>query len=216
MKCTKASLAAGGLMLLLVLLPGTASARVSFGISIGTPFVYHYPGFHHGWYPHHYSYPYYGWYPHHGWHSSSDLGIWIGGYHPIVVGPPVIRQNCRTGEVATKASEAMPDAQTVEQLERLRLRKSELLKVLRIGDKERRMQAIRDLAAFSCDDAVRKAMEKVLLSDPDPELRKQVAASFGKTDNRKVVAALEEAKTTDSSKEVRRAAYRSIILIKGY
>lgn len=110
----------------------------------------------------------------------------------------------------------MPDADTAEELERLRRKKSELLKVLKIGDKERRVQAIRDLAGFSSDDGVRKALESVLLSDPDPELRRQVATSFGRTENRKVVAALEEAKSTDSDKEVRQAAYRAIILIKGY
>ena len=199
-------------MLLLALLPGTTAARVSFGISIGSPFVYHYPGFHHGWYPYHHSYPYYGWYPHYGRHSSSELGIWIGGYHPVVIHPPVIIHR----EVVTKAGGAMPDADTAEQLERLRRKKSELLKVLKIGDKERRVQAIRDLAGFSSDDGVRKALESVLLSDPDPELRRQVATSFGRTENRKVVAALEEAKSTDSDKEVRQAAYRAIILIKGY
>ncbi|HUT88365.1 MAG TPA: HEAT repeat domain-containing protein [Thermoguttaceae bacterium] len=199
-------------MLLLVLLPGTTAARVSFGISIGSPFVYHYPGFHHGWYPYHHSYSYYGRYPHCGRHSSSGLGIWIGGYHPIVIDPPVRVRS----EVVTKAGGAMPDADTAEELERLRRKKSELLKVLKIGDKERRVQAIRDLAGFSSDDGVRKALESVLLSDPDPELRRQVATSFGRTENRKVVAALEEAKTTDSDKEVRQAAYRAIILIKGY
>lgn len=199
-------------MLLLALLPGTAWARVHFGISIGTPFVYHYPGFYHGWYPHHYGYPYYDWYPHHRWHSSADVGIWIGGYYPAVVAPPVVVRR----EVVTRARQTPPDSLTAEQIERLRLKKSELLKVLRIGDKERRIQAISELAGYSSDDAVRKALEKVLLSDPDPDLRKQVATSFGKTENRNVVPALEEAKATDSSKEVRQAAYRSIILIKGY
>ncbi len=211
-KAINLSLAAGALILLLIFLPGTALARVSFGISIGTPFVYHYPGFYHGWYPHHYGYPYYDWYPHHRWHSSSDVGIWIGGYYPVVVAPPVAVQH----EIVTKSSQTPPDSLTAEQFERLRLRESELLKVLRIGDKERRMQAISELAGYSYDDAVRKALEKALLSDPDPELRRQVATSFGKTENRNVVAALEEAKATDSSKEVRQAAYRSIILIKGY
>ena len=210
MKGTMASLVAGGL--LLVLLPGTTAARVSFGISIGMPFVYHYPGFHHGWYPYYHSYPYYGWYPHYGRHSSSELGIWIGGYHPVVIDSPVIVRR----KAAPKTGGAVPDAQTAEQLERLRQKKSELLKVLGIGDKERRIQAIHDLAGYSCDDGVRKALENVLLSDPDPQLRKEVATSFGKTENRKVVAALVEAKATDSSKEVRQAAYRSIILIKGY
>ena len=232
MKGTKSSLAAGGL-LLLVLLPGTTAARVSFGLSIGTPFVYRSPGFRYG------CYPYYGWHTTSHWWldagryrsshyfgprydywrgplCSSELGIWIGGYHPIVIDPPVRARS----EVMTNTGgldyQTAPDADTAEQLERLKQKKSEFLKVLRIGDKERRIQAIRDLAGYSSDDGARKALENVLLTDPDPELRKEVATSFGRTENRKVVAALEEAKATDSSKEVRQAAYRAIILIKGY
>ena len=211
-KRTRLVLMAAGLLALLALLPGTAAARVSFGISIGTPFVHHYPGFYPGWYPYHHTYPYYGWYPHRGWHSSADLGIWMGDCYPVIVDLPVVVYR----DAATKTSRATPDAQTAEQIERLRLKKSELLKVLRIGDKERRMQAIRDLTEFTCDDAVRGALEKVLLSDPDPELRKEVAASFGGTENGRLVPALQEAKNTDSDQTVRQAAYRSIILIKGY
>ena len=109
-----------------------------------------------------------------------------------------------------------PDPQSVERAEKLEQKKSELLKVLRIGDKESRIGAIHDLAGLSCDDKVRKALEKVLLSDPDFELRKEVAVSFGRNGNMNVVAALEEAKATDSSRDVRQAAYRSLILIKGY
>ncbi len=234
MKGVKVSIVAVGFVLLSALPADTAEARLSFGISIGTPFVYHYPGYYYG------GYPYYGWHsgyyrwsdpfryrtirhfgpPYPYWGGpvcSSELGIWIGNGHPIVIDPSsvIVHQ-----DVAAKAGRdgcrTAPDADTVEQMERLEQKKSELLKVLRIGDKERRIQAIRDLAGSSCDDTVRKALEKVLLSDPDPELRKEVAASFGKTENRKVVAALEEAKATDSSRDVRQAAYRSIILIKGY
>jgi len=215
MKRAKLSLAAAGLMLLAIL-PGTSAARVRFGISIGTPFVYHYPGFHHGWYSHDPWYPYYGWYPHHGWHSSANLGIWIGGYHPVVVAPPLIVHREVVKKTEQRDCQTPPDAPTAEQLERLRLKKSELLKVLKIGDKQRRIEAIRELAGHSYDDGVRKALEDVLLSDPDPELRKEVATSFGKTENRKLVAALEEAKAADSNRDVRQAAYRSIILIKGY
>ena len=215
-KRTKLVLVAAGLLALLVILPGVSSARVSFGISVGTPFVHHHPGFYPGWYPYHHAYPYYGWYPHRRWHSSTDLGIWIGDCYPVVIDPPVIVHR----EVVTKTQvhdhQTPPDPQTAEQIERLRLKKSELLDALRIGDKERRIQAIRDLTEFTCDDAVRVAMEKILLSDPDPDLRKEVAKSFGRTENSKLVSSLQEAKNADSDKEVRQAAYRSIILIKGY
>lgn len=211
-KRTKLGFVAAGVLALLAVLPGTTSARVSFGISVGTPFVYHHPGFYSGWYPYHHAYPYYDWYPHRRWHSSTDLGIWMGDCYPVIVDPPVVVYR----DAATKTSRVTPDAQTAEQIERLRQKKSELLKVLRIGDKEQRIQAIRDLAEFTCDDAVRGALEKVLLSEPDPELRKEVAASFGRTENGKLVPALQEAKNTDSDETVRQAAYRSIILIKGY
>jgi HEAT repeat protein len=98
----------------------------------------------------------------------------------------------------------------------MRQRKSELLKAVKIGDKENRTGAIRDLAPFSFDDKVRAALEEILLSDPDPQLRKQVAVSFGKTTNRDTVPALEIAKAKDSDRDVRQAAYRAIIMIQGY
>ena len=120
--------------------------------------------------------------------------------------------------VRTKNSDGKSkhDAEAAKLSEKQRKKNSELLKILRIGDRERRVQAICDLAGFSCDDRVRKALEEVLLSDPDAELRKQVATAFGKTKNPSVVAALEKAKAEDSSREVRQAAYRSIIMIEGY
>jgi len=234
MKGVRVSAVGGGLVLLLALAVNTAESRLSFGISIGTPFVHHYPGFHYGGYPYYgWHTGYYGW-PHpgpyrtirhfgpsyHYWGRpmcSSELGIWIGNNHPIVIDPPpVVIYRDAAAKAGREDCRMAPDADTVEQMEKLEQKKSELLKVLRIGDKERRIQSIRDLAGLSCDDTVRKALEKVLLSDPDPELRKEVATSFGKTENRKVVAALEEAKATDSSRDVRQAAYRALILIKGY
>jgi hypothetical protein len=234
MKGVKVSTVGVGSVLLLLFLANTVEGRLSFGISVGIPFVYHNPGFHYGCYP---SYGwhtgYYRWsdagryrsiryfrpsYPYRGRSlCSSELGIWIGNCLPIVIDPPPVTVH---SEVVARPGDhrcgTTPDGDTAEQLEKLKQKKNELLKVLRIGDKERRLRAIRDLAGLSCDDTVRKALEKVLLSDPDPELRKEVATSFGKTENRKVVAALEEAKATDSSREVRQAAYRAIILIKGY
>jgi HEAT repeat protein len=98
----------------------------------------------------------------------------------------------------------------------MRQRKSELLKVLKIGAKQDRTAAIRDLAPFSFDDKVRAALEDILLSDPEPELRKQVAILFSKTTNKDAVPALEIAKAKDSDRDVRQAAYRAIIMIQGY
>jgi hypothetical protein len=233
MKGVKVNIVGVGLVVLSALAANTAEARLSFGISIGVPFGYHHSGYRYGGYPYcEWHTGYYRWSDpyryrtirrfgpsYHYWGRPaypSGLGILIGDGYPIVIDSPhvIIRR-----DAVAKAKEGCrtaPDAKTVEQMERLQQKKSELLKVLKIGEKERRIQAIHDLAEFSCDDAVRSALEKVLLSDPDPQLRKEVAKSFGKTDNMKVVAALEEAKNTDLSRDVRQAAYRSLILIKGY
>jgi len=98
----------------------------------------------------------------------------------------------------------------------MREHQSELLKVLKIGEKEDRLSAIRELAPSSFDANVRAALEEVLLSDPDAELRKQVATSLGKTENPNVTGALKMAKDKDPDRGVRQAAYRAIIMIEGY
>jgi len=90
------------------------------------------------------------------------------------------------------------------------------IKILKIGDKENRKEAIHDLAGFSFDDKVRESLEDVLLSDPDPRLRRQVAESLGKTTNKNVLPALEKAKADDPNREVRQEAYKAIIKIRGY
>lgn len=98
----------------------------------------------------------------------------------------------------------------------MRRRQSELLKAVKIGDKENRLSAIRELAPFSFDANVRAALEDVLLSDPDAEVRKQAATSLGKTEDPNVTAALKIAKEKDPDRGVRQAAYRAIIMIEGY
>jgi hypothetical protein len=108
------------------------------------------------------------------------------------------------------------DDDTAKLFEEIRRRKSELLKKLRIGDKDRSIEAIRELAGFSFDDEVRKALEKVLLTDPDVDLRIEVAKAFGKTTNKKVLPALQQAKVYDASMEVRQEAHNAILKIKGY
>ncbi|MEJ2705340.1 MAG: HEAT repeat domain-containing protein [Sedimentisphaerales bacterium] len=197
-------------------------------LGIGASFFDRYPGSCYGYYPYSPWYDGYytwlgrdriwwdsGWYSrfprHHHWpgrYRSSGLGIWIGGTYPIVVDPPVV-----VYDPPAPAGKPPVDTQLSEAI---RKKQSELLKVLKIGDKEKRLQAIDQLAAFSSDAKVRAALEEVLLSDPDPDLRKEVAVAFGKTESQLVVAALTQAKDNDPVRDVRQAAYRSLIMIKGY
>jgi hypothetical protein len=92
----------------------------------------------------------------------------------------------------------------------LQYKKSELLKQLQAPNKELRREAIDELAGFSFDDNVRAALENVLLSDPDPELRAEAAQAFGAVKNANARAALEKARVEDPSADVRRAADEAI------
>jgi len=117
----------------------------------------------------------------------------------------------------SKIAELQIELKEKEQLlKRLRREKAELLKELKEGDKAKRKEAIAKLGGFLYDDEVRKALCAILL-DPneDPELRKEVAVSFGKVKNKKVLPALEKARVEDSDVEVRREADRAIRAIKG-
>ena len=226
-----------GFGLLLFCFSNAAVARLSFGLSIGTPLVHCYPGYCHDCYPYdswcggYYTWPdrdRYGWwdagrYRHfprrHCWPGrwcSPRLGIWIGDYYPIVIDTPIVVgvRPARTGR--SEAAQTAEDAAAAQRREAVRRKKSELLRVLKIGDKDNRIQAIHDLAGLSSDSEARQALEDILLSDPDPQLRKEVAASFAKTSNRAVLAALTEARAKDPSRDVRQAAYRALIMIKGY
>ena len=233
MKKIKFLLAGVGLIFFLALLPKTASARVSFRIGFGTGIghsYYHlhvgYHGSYHrwlgrGWHKKHHFYKHRHYYQHKPWHSSG-VSLWIGGLFPIVIRPPVVVKTPKviTGrQVVVKEPEycvkVQYDENTDELLEKLRRKKSELLKKLRIGDKDKRKEAIRELAGFSFDKKVREALVDVLLSDPDPELRMLVAQSFGKTSNKKVIPALEIAKADDPDMAVRLEARKAITKIKG-
>lgn len=98
----------------------------------------------------------------------------------------------------------------------MRQEQGELLKVLKIGDKKSRTGAIRELACFYFDEKAQAALEDVLLTDPNPEIRKEVATSLGKTENPRVTPALKIARSKDPDRGVRQAAYRSLIMIEGY
>jgi HEAT repeat protein len=97
----------------------------------------------------------------------------------------------------------------------LQYKKSELLKQLQMPNKELRRQAIKELAGFSFDDNVRAALENILLSDPDPELRAEAANAFGAVKNANARSALERARVEDTSADVRRAADAAIKSITG-
>jgi chaperonin cofactor prefoldin len=107
------------------------------------------------------------------------------------------------------------DDKTLKLFKDLRGQKSELLKRLQIGDKQQRKQAISDLAGFSFDEKVKKALEEVLLSDPDAELRIEAAEAFAKVKNKDALAVLEKVRVDDLEQQVREVADRAIKEIKG-
>jgi hypothetical protein len=107
------------------------------------------------------------------------------------------------------------DESTLQLNINLQYKKSELLKQLQMPDKELRREAIKELAGFSFDDNVRYALEKVLLSDPDPELRAEAAHSFGEVKNANARTALEKARVEDPSVDVRKEADNAIKNIEG-
>jgi HEAT repeat protein len=135
----------------------------------------------------------------------------------MVVGSPAI-VDCRSVGTARRdtAEKTKNTAAHAQMSQAVQKKISEQLKILKAGDKDKRIQTIHELAAFTFDNRVRQALEEVLLSDPDPEVRKEVAVSFGRTENRLVLSALTRAKENDTERDVRQAAYRSIIMIKGY
>ena len=135
----------------------------------------------------------------------------------MAINTPVVVRHSSIGsarhETTISAKGTAIEAQRRKILER---KKSEQIKILKTGDKEKRIQAIQNLAPFSYDDGIRKTLEIVLLSDPDPDLRKAVAVAFGRTENRLVITALTQAKEKDPVRDVRQAAYKAIIMIDGY
>jgi hypothetical protein len=85
-----------------------------------------------------------------------------------------------------------------------------LLDRLVMGNKWQRLEAIEQLAEFSFNDQVRYALENVLLSDPDPQLRKEVARIFGVMKNINALPALEKARVQDPDEDVRKEADNAI------
>jgi len=214
---------------LLIGLSNAALARPSVYIGVG---IGGRPGFH-GDYrpayrwgscrtPYHYRYCEPGWgrrhyYPH---RRTIILG---GGYwydwgpDYYVAAPPTVIE--RTPVIVERQTVIVQpqgfDESTLQLNMSLQYKKSELLKQLQTGNKELRMEAIKELAGFSFDDKVRQALENVLLSDPDAELRKEAARTFGKVKNKKALAALEKARVEDSNEDVRKEADQTIKTLEG-
>jgi hypothetical protein len=159
------------------------------------------------------------------WHCRSHRQTIIlsGGYwydwgpdYYIVTQPTVIEKVPVVVEKQTVVVQPVEfDERTLELNKKLQNKKNELLRTLETEDKDQRKEAIKELAGFSFDDKVRGALEDVLLSDPNVELRQEAAQSFGKVKNTKALAALEKARVEDSSEDVRKAADEAIKKIKG-
>jgi len=204
----------------LILLSNTASARTSVYIGAGFGNRDFNRGYHHDyrWGPHRYSHHYRYFEPvHYGWHGRHyrphvrtiivGSGYWYCGepdYYVIAPPPQVIERQV----VVLPPKEEDKDTQAL--FEALRYKKGELLEKLQTPDKDQRMEAISELAGFSFDDYVRQALENILLSDPDPELRIQVARVFGEVKNTKTLPALEKARVEDSDEDVRKEADNAI------
>lgn len=194
-----------------ILAPGTALADVHIGVGLGFGTVIG---------PCH---PAHGWYVGCvGWPAPYWYDPWWYGW-PVVVGPSVVVETpvvVREKQVAVRERQPpapRPSPGKVEQLsQRQQQKRSELLKTLRIGNVSNRLQAMQDLAAFAGSDIVRQPLERALLSDRDPQVRKAVAEVFGRVRNNKTLPALRQAYATDSDRDVRQAAYRAIIMIDGY
>lgn len=242
MRTLRISLIAVGLIYLVILSPVAASARGGLYIGVGTSFGHGYSSHHYGYSGHHYGYSghhygyfsgiglhsgYYNWLDHGGYYGSywgwpsywSGTSLWINDPWPVYVSPPVIVR--RTRVITTRR--VIEPVRTIEYkpanaklFAELRNKKSEMLKALKIGDKQSRIKAIKGLAGYSFDDAVRTALLAILLDDADPELRKQVALALGKVKNLKVIAALEKVRIEDADEEVRRHADEAIRKIKAY
>jgi hypothetical protein len=215
---------------LLIGLSNSALARPNVYIGVG--FGGH-PGFHRGYHPGYrfYHQPrYFGptWRHYYPYRETVIVG---GGYcydwgpdYYVVTPPtviertPVIIQKQIVVDSTSSLQVAQPqgfDESTLQLNMNLQYKKSELLKQLQTPDKEPRREAIAELAGFSFDDNVRQALENVLLSDPDPELRIEAARSFGKVKNTKALAALEKARVEDVSEDVRKEADQSIKKLEG-
>jgi hypothetical protein len=196
-----------------LLMPGTAGAGVSVGIGFGGIIGSHHHHGHGGWsiglgfYD-----PWYDpWY--HPWHYGPWYDPW---YAPVVVERPVVVEK-RVVVKEHKPPAPAPAVKSTDQLsERQQQERSELLRKLRIGDVNSRVQAVQDLGRFVHDDKTRTALQDALLSDRDAQVRKSVAELFGRLKDARTLPTLKRAYAADADRDVRQAAYKAMILMEGY
>ena len=207
MKPIKSLLALTTSILILASLPNLASARTSFHIGIG----YGYPHYgllgRHRWIDRGWHRSYFGCAPRrHHWRGHwryPHVGFWIDDWHLRVITKEKV------------IIEPKYDDETQKVFKHLRAKKGELLKKLKLTDKKIRKESISELAGFSFDEKVKKALEDILLSDPDSELRIEAAKSFSKVKNDKAIPTLEKVRVEDSEEEVRKEADKAIKTIRG-
>jgi len=173
-------------------------------------FVYIGVGHH---YPHHYWHGY--WYPPPFYYVGSHY-YWRESYYPdVIVERPAVIVRETAAPVQVYSSPAVPDEQTLSLFASIRNKKAELLKQLQSADKAERIKAIADLAGLTYDDQVKEKLKDILLKDPDPDLRREVANTFGKSKNDQLISILEGVRVSDDNKEVRQAADQAIKNVKG-
>jgi hypothetical protein len=226
MKTTRFTLISIVVLSILIGQSNSVLARTNASIGVGVGFRGFYGGYRAGpyGYPHNYRY----WGPGWGWRYNYPYGRTIivsGGYcydwgpdyyvadQPVIESAPVVVENQTDVGSINSPQVVQPkqiDKETQALLKTLRYKRGVLLKQLETGDKEQRMQAIKELAGFSFDDNVRQSLEKVLLSDPDPELRTEVVHAFGEVKNVKALTALKKARVEDADVNVRKAADQAI------
>ena len=236
MKPIKTGLPIAALIFLLIFLPAAASGRAYFRMSFGSTWIDGHRGLH--CYPHWYGGPpghlgsyrwldrdrYFFHYRTPYWPRplySSGVRIWVEDCYPwwtcapvVVEAPTVITERQVIIHPSPYDYKVRYDKNTAELFGKLRQKKCELLEKLRSGTKENRIEAATELAGFSYDDKVKKALEDILLSDADVQLRKQVALSLGKVKNAEFLPILEKIRVADPSEIVRKAADEAIKNIK--
>jgi hypothetical protein len=171
-------------------------------------------GGHHGHHGHHHG--------HHGHHHSHYYSsfaffidpFWVASLFyppPVVYEPPVVYAPPTV--VVTPPPAPVPQV-NYEGLEKIRLKKQNLLDQLKSPDKPQRLAAVIELAGFSFDDRVKAELENILLSDPDPAMRIAAAHAFASVKNKGALPTLQKVRITDPEQSVRKAADSAIDKIK--
>jgi len=238
MKNARDKVVLAGLIFVVGLQVGAAEGKISLGISIGSGRSYsHHRPFGH-YYSHRYCSPFgsrYVWHDYgrhygHYWPSyryyhrprySSGVSIYVDDVQSVIDG---IRGKDSQRKVKKVENPNTPNKSywtasgksNEELFAEIRLKKADLLELIKSPEKELRVKAVEGLTGFCFDKEVRAAMEDVLLSDPEVELRRQAAKALGRISNKEVLSALQAAKAGDPDHGVRQEAYKSIILLKGY